>query len=83
MWEKNSPNSKNACSNGPAMILAARLYRETGKQEYLDFATKIYDWMSVSLVNEYGGVWDGYGNYNEGVWNCITLLRIKSTIILH
>lgn len=54
-WEKNSPNSKNACSNGPAMILAARLYRETGKQEYLDFATKIYDWMSVSLVNEYGG----------------------------
>ncbi len=67
MWEKNSPNSKNACSNGPAMILAARLYRETGKQEYLDFATKIYDWMSVSLVNEYGGVWDGYGNYNEGM----------------
>lgn len=67
MWEKNSPNSKNACSNGPAMILAARLYRETGKQEYLKFATKIYDWMAVSLVNEYGGVWDGYGNYNEGM----------------
>lgn len=67
MWEKNHPNSKNACSNGPAMILAARLYRETGKQEYLDFATKIYDWMAVSLVNEYGGVWDGYGNHNEGM----------------
>lgn len=86
MWEKNHPNSKNACSNGPAMILAARLYQETKEEAYLDFAKQIYDWMSVSLINEKGGVWDGYGNtnegmvltYNQGTWlgGCLELFNI-------
>lgn len=86
MWEKNHPNSKNACSNGPAMILAARLYQETQEEAYLAFAKQIYDWMSVSLINDKGGVWDGYGNtnegmvltYNQGTWlgGCLELFKI-------
>ncbi len=86
MWEKNHPNSKNACSNGPAMILAARLYKQLGDDSYLNFAEKIYDWMSVNLVDERGSVWDGYGNtqesmtftYNLGTWlgGCLELYTI-------
>lgn len=60
MWEKNAPNSKNACSNGPAIIIAARLYQLDKKQEDLDWAKKIYDWERASLVDpSTGAVWDG------------------------
>lgn len=43
--------SKNACSNGPAAILAARLYNLTGEEEYLDWAKKIYNWEKEVLVD--------------------------------
>ena len=42
--------SKNACSNGPAAIIAARLYNLTGEQQYLDWAKKIYQWEKEILV---------------------------------
>ena len=41
-WKKDRPWSKNACSNGPAAILGARLYRVTKDEEYLKAAQKIY-----------------------------------------
>lgn len=67
MWEKNSPNSKNACSNGPAIILACRLYKLNGNAADLDWAKKIYNWQRANLVEAARGVvWDGYGNTNEG-----------------
>jgi len=77
MWEKNSPNSKNACSNAPAMILACRLYKLNGNVADLDWAKKIYTWQRANLVEAARGVvWDGYGNtsegaiytYNQGTW---------------
>lgn len=68
MWEKNSPSSKNACSNGPAMILAARLYKLNNNPDDLDWAKKIYTWQRANLVEAARGiVWDGYGNFNEGM----------------
>lgn len=71
MWASGSPNSKNACSNAPAMILAAKLYKLTGQQTYLDWAKKIQVWMADSLVDANTGlVWDGVGNHNYG--NCFT-----------
>lgn len=66
MWEKNSPASKNACSNGPAIILAARLYKLNATLADLDWAIKIYNWQRQSLVESARGlVWDGYNNFNE------------------
>ncbi len=68
MWEKNSPASKNACSNGPAIILAVRLYKLNNKPEDLDWAKKIYNWQRANLVEAARGiVWDGFGNFNEGM----------------
>lgn len=71
MWAGGSPNSKNACSNAPAMILAGKLYKLTGEQTYLDWAKKIQIWMADSLVDSKTGlVWDAVGNHNYG--NCYT-----------
>ncbi|MDR1808938.1 MAG: discoidin domain-containing protein, partial [Prevotella sp.] len=67
MWASGSPNSKNACSNGPAMILAARLYNLTGNEEYLTWAKRIFLWMDQYLYDASSGyIWDGYNNYNVG-----------------
>jgi predicted alpha-1,6-mannanase (GH76 family) len=58
-WRKSSPFSKNACSNGPACILAARLYQEFGNEEDKEWALKIYDWeRSVLFDQTTGAVWD-------------------------
>lgn len=86
-WVDSQPWSKNACSNAPAIILAARLYNATGSQEYLDWAKRIFDWMNTNLIFESTGlVKDSYGNeehswtltYNQGTWigACLELYKI-------
>lgn len=80
-WNKNSPNSFNACANSPAIIMAARLYRINGNAQDLQTAVNVYNWMKNKLVDPVNGaVWDGYntGNnstntswifsYNVGTW---------------
>lgn len=80
-WNKSEPNSFNACSNGPAIIFAARLHRLTGNAVALQRAQSIYAWQKSVLVDPVSGaVWDGYnaatGNtntawifsYNIGTW---------------
>jgi Predicted glycosyl hydrolase len=58
-WKKGMEWSKNACSNGPAAILAARLYQEFGNEEDRDWAVRIYGWLKSTLVNpNTGAVWD-------------------------
>ncbi|WP_455586428.1 glycoside hydrolase family 76 protein [Bacteroides sp.] len=85
-WNDQSPSSKNACSNAPAAILAARLYSETGNQEYLEWAVKIWDWMNSHLLFDNGIVKDSYTQdnwgwtftYNQGTWigACLELYKI-------
>lgn len=57
-WKTDVKKSKNACSNGPAAIIAARIYQQydnlpdTGKkpkQAYLEEATRIFDWLRSRL----------------------------------
>lgn len=51
---------KNSISNGAAFALGARLARYTGKQEYADWAAKIYDWQKkVGLIGDHFEVYDG------------------------
>lgn len=59
-WKTDVSKSKNACSNGPAAIIAARIYRQfdqvkkTGskpKEAYLEEALKIYGWLRQHLYD--------------------------------
>ena len=64
MWRKNGNDTeKNACTNGPAAILAARLYQITGNTEDLQWAHNIYNWQRATLYdntpgNNFGRIWD-------------------------
>lgn len=90
-WNKSAPNSMNACTNGPAIILATRLYRVKGNAADLETAKNIYTWMKSMLVNPVTGeVWDNYDagtkvtnkswifSYNQGTWigACFELYKI-------
>ena len=67
-WKTDVEKSKNACSNGPAALIAARIYRfydkakcKGGKSRiaYLDEAIKIYTWLKRNLFDtETGAVYD-------------------------
>lgn len=67
-WKTDVNKSKNACSNGPAAIIAARIYRfydkasfmyGKEKDRYLEEALKIYGWLRKYLFDaETGAVRD-------------------------
>lgn len=61
-WAKGHENSKNACSNGPACILAARLYQEFGDVANKEWALQIYNWEKSTLFNTNNGM--VYDNIN-------------------
>ena len=44
--------SKNACSNAPGAVFAAKLYLATENQDYLDMAKGLYQWTKQSLLDE-------------------------------
>ena len=62
-WKKGMEYSKNACSNGPACILAARLYQEFGDEANKEWALKIYGWEKSTLFNSNNGM--VYDNINS------------------
>ncbi len=58
-WKTDTPYGKNATSNGPAAILAMRLYQIEENPEDLAWAKKIYAWEKETLVDPATGlVWD-------------------------
>jgi predicted alpha-1,6-mannanase (GH76 family) len=64
-WKQDSPKQKNAVSNGPAAILAMRLYEIDQKPEDLEWAKKIYAWQKSNLVDPVTGlVWDNISEVN-------------------
>jgi predicted alpha-1,6-mannanase (GH76 family) len=66
-WNKGELNSKNACSNGPACILAARLYQQFKNEADKEWALKIYDWEKDVLFNpSNGAIYDNL-NASTGV----------------
>lgn len=77
-WKTDVAKSKNACSNGPAALIAARLYRfydqakaskGKPKEEYLNEAKKIYHWLKATLFNpETGAVADNIARNGRKNW---------------
>lgn len=66
-WNKGELNSKNACSNGPACILAARLYQQFKNEADKEWALKIYDWEKDVLFNPSNGAIFDNLNASTGV----------------
>ena len=50
-WHEQAKETKNTCSNGPAIIDALKLYRITRKQAYLHTARSVYVWVNAHLLD--------------------------------
>jgi len=80
-WRKDMLYSKNACSNGPASILAARLYKLTKDQKYLDWALKIYEWQKDILFDRStGAVFDHIDGQTDEI-NTVALTYNQGTFL--
>lgn len=51
-WCEQKKRSKNACSNAPGAVFAAKLYMATGNQDYLDWAKGLYTWTKEKLLDQ-------------------------------
>ena len=78
IWWSVDKEEKSGLSNNPAVCMACYLYDATGKQDYLDKAVAIHDWVCKKLRNTDGSVdekinADGslarsYNVYNQGTF---------------
>lgn len=80
-WKTDVEKTKNACSNGPGAIVAAKIYRlydqlknpgDKPKQAYLDEAVEIYSWLRDNLYDPVEGKvydnMDGNGGINKAIY---------------
>ena len=58
-WRERRRNSKNTCSNAPAIVAALRLYQKTSSPQHLATAERLYDWTCSHLQDDEDGLfWD-------------------------
>ena len=67
-WRKPQLDYKNTPANAPAAILAARLYTRFGDAGDLEWAQRIFAWLTAHLIDpDTGFVWDGMNRLGDGL----------------
>ncbi len=65
-WRTQQLYYKNTPANGPFVILGARLHARTGSFEYLEWASRAFDWWERTLRRPDGFVEDGINRAQDG-----------------
>ena len=84
-WQEDNKTTKNTCSNGPAAVLAMKLYLTTGEEKYKDWAIRILDW-TKKLKDEETGVYldhmrlDGSIDRRTYTYNTGTILHANALL---
>jgi predicted alpha-1,6-mannanase (GH76 family) len=65
-WREGQLHYKNTPSNGPFVILGARLYERTGSASYLEWASRAFEWLDGTLRRPDGFVDDGINRQGDG-----------------
>ena len=78
MWWRTDNQTKNACNNCPAAIVACQIYEITGDASYLTKARQAMAWMNAKLVTADGAINDHMNrdgsvvtwifSYNQGTY---------------
>ena len=85
-WQENKLESKNTCSNAPAITGALRLYQITRKPEYLKDAQELYRWTCDKLQDKDGLFWDNIkldGKIDTNKFSYNSALMIRANTLLY
>lgn len=85
-WHETSKESKNTCSNAPAIVGALQLYRLTKKPSYLDAGRRLYAWTQSHLQDTDGLYWDHIsldGNISKAKISYNTALMIRAACLFY
>jgi predicted alpha-1,6-mannanase (GH76 family) len=64
-WKKGCTTPcKNSIANGPAIVIAVKLYQLEGDNSNLQMAKDIHAWMKTNVFNAQGGIWDSPTNFD-------------------
>ena len=85
-WHEPKKESKNTCSNAPAIAACLAVYQRTRKPMYLAEARKLYTWTKMSLQDPRDLLyWDNVnlsGKVDETKFSYNTALMIRSASVL-
>ncbi len=85
IWWRPAHDSKNTCSNAPAICGALRLYQYTHEPELLATAKRLYKWTNSHLQDADGLYWDTLypnGSIQKMKWSYNTALMIRANCLL-
>lgn len=67
-WNTDQGSQPNACTLGPACLIAAKLYEKYGTEKYLEYAEKFYTYMQKHIVKSDGRVEEPPLTYTQGTF---------------
>ncbi|TJZ63531.1 alpha-1,6-mannanase [Sphingobacterium olei] len=86
-WCEQKKESKNTCSNAPAVVYLLKLYEATQKKHYLDEAMELYGWTKKNLQDPSDKLyWDNVnlnGKVNKAKYPYNTGQMIQSAALLY
>lgn len=86
-WSQNPANgNRNTVSNAPGAEVGLRLYLATRQRYYLDWATRMYEWVRSNMLAPNGLYWDHIdlaGNIEMTQWSYNQGVMIGAGILLY
>lgn len=86
-WRENVKESKNTCSNAPAIVSALRLYQHTNDPAHRETALRLYEWTNKHLQDpETGLFFDNIsleGKLDRKKYSYNSAVMIRANCLLH
>ena len=67
-WNTDAGSGPNACTQAPATLIAAKLYKKYGTEKYLTYAKKLYTYTTKKIVKGGGRVEEPPLTYTQGTF---------------
>ncbi len=67
-WNTDAGSGPNACTQSPATLIAAKLYKKYGTPKYLEYAKKLYTYANKKMYKSDGRIEDPPLTYTQGTF---------------
>lgn len=86
-WKEDERTTKNACSNGPNVLISLQLYKITKDKKYLDTGLMVYNWTNKTLRSPDGVFYDAIkvedGKIDSTTYTYNTGTMLQANVLLY